>query len=126
MRFNMASRPRWFIGGSRDGGNCDICTLTFMAAVRRRTARRERLGAPVTDVHRPRRRKGIKMGQIDHSAYPMPHAVTERLLDWHEQAKYADRQWRESVLLLLAWKAFDRPVRTVERDSSGAARSVPN
>jgi hypothetical protein len=39
------------------------------------------------------------------------HAITERLLDWFEQAAHAGRQYRADGLLLLAWRSYDRPTR---------------
>jgi hypothetical protein len=41
------------------------------------------------------------------------HAITERLLDWLEQATHAGRRCRADALLLLAWCAYDRPPRQV-------------
>jgi hypothetical protein len=36
------------------------------------------------------------------------YAVTDRLLDWTEQASLAGRRHRAETLLLLAWEAYDR------------------
>jgi hypothetical protein len=47
------------------------------------------------------------MGWINRPA----HAVTERLLDWFEQAMRAGRRRRADALLLLAWRAYERPSR---------------
>jgi hypothetical protein len=54
------------------------------------------------------------MRWTDYSA----HAVTERLLDWVEQAGAARRRYRADALLLLAWVAYDRPAKQAERPIS--------
>lgn len=56
-------------------------------------------------------------------------AMTERLLEWHDEALAAGRQDRAARLLLLAWRAYDEPqISTAEsaEPPSGASRpSVP-
>jgi hypothetical protein len=39
------------------------------------------------------------------------HALCERVLVWHEQARRAGRKCRTDMLLLLAWLAYDRRLR---------------
>ena len=48
------------------------------------------------------------MARIKTSREEKAHAVTERLLDWREEAQRAGRARRGEVLLLLAWRAYDR------------------
>jgi hypothetical protein len=48
------------------------------------------------------------MARIKTSREEKAHAVTERLLDWREEAQRAGRTRCEEVLLLLAWRAYDR------------------
>jgi hypothetical protein len=43
------------------------------------------------------------------SSRKMAEAVTERLLDWREEAEIAGRKSRADNLLLLAWRAFEWP-----------------
>jgi hypothetical protein len=49
--------------------------------------------------------KGRRMQQIDASS----HVMSERLLVWREEAQRAGRDRRAEALLLLAWRAYDRP-----------------
>jgi len=49
--------------------------------------------------------KGVTMGRIDTAS----QAMCERLLDWCEEARCAGREYRAEALLLLAWRAYDRP-----------------
>jgi hypothetical protein len=58
-------------------------------------------------------RKDNLMKRTDISA----RAVTERLLDWCDQASSAGRRRRADDLLVLAWSAYDRP--------SGQAETPP-
>ena len=37
-------------------------------------------------------------------------AITERLLDWREEAARSGRRCRADRLLLLAWRAYDQPL----------------
>jgi len=56
-----------------------------------------------------RTRKDRGMGAVRTSTYEDPHALTERLLRWREGALRAGRESCSEVLLLLAWKSYDRP-----------------
>jgi len=61
--------------------------------------------------------EGEKMARIKMSQEAKAHAVTERLLDWREEAQRAGRTGCEEVLLLLAWRAYDRlPSRAKKAD----------
>jgi hypothetical protein len=48
------------------------------------------------------------MARIKTSRQEKTHTMTERLLDWREEAQRAGRARRGEVLLLLAWRAYDR------------------
>jgi hypothetical protein len=48
------------------------------------------------------------MARIKTSRQEKTHTMTERLLDWREEARRAGRARRGEVLLLLAWRAYDR------------------
>src|ERR1019366_5995430 len=41
------------------------------------------------------------------------HAIADRLLDWHDQAKLAGRVSRANMLLDLAWYAFCVPAKAI-------------
>jgi hypothetical protein len=56
-----------------------------------------------------RTRKERGMGSVRTSRDEDPHALTERLLRWREGALRAGRETCSEVLLLLAWKSYDRP-----------------
>ena len=49
------------------------------------------------------------MAHVRTSQHEDPYAMTERLLRWREGAVRAGRETCSDVLLLLAWKAYDRP-----------------
>ncbi len=49
------------------------------------------------------------MGWNKASRHEDSHAVTERLLVWHDSALRAGRVDCGEMLLLLAWRAYDRP-----------------
>lgn len=40
--------------------------------------------------------------------------LTERLLAWCDQAQRAGRKCRAEYLLLLAWRAYERPLKPVQ------------
>jgi hypothetical protein len=52
--------------------------------------------------------EGEKMARIKISRQENAHAMTEKLLDWREEAQCAGRSRCDEVLLLLAWRAYDR------------------
>ena len=56
-----------------------------------------------------RTRKESGMDPVRTSQHEDPHALTERLLRWREGALRAGRESCSEVLLLLAWKSYDRP-----------------
>lgn len=51
------------------------------------------------------------MGPVD----PSGDMLTERLLGWYEQARLNGKTCRAEYLLLLAWRAYDRPAKRAER-----------
>jgi hypothetical protein len=59
-----------------------------------------------------RREEGREMKDPGAPHHPILHAMTERLLDWHEHTnRVAHREECSDALLVLAWVAFDRPLR---------------
>ena len=61
-----------------------------------------------------------------HFKSPRPtDAMTDRLLDWHDQAKLSGRKTRAETLLALAWESYDRPSNGADRLRSRLQKFSP-